>query len=430
MRRSTLSFSTALSSSLKKKHNVKQIVSFSSASNTLSSSSSSVSMPFKEKATASSSSSLPTNRKWYHSTPTTPSAAPKKSSAPPPRDTRLAGRRRFYKKVGITTTSPPWEQLNEKQLAAVVESPISAGVDNTPAGATGINTHTTPSFSSMQSLLLPTQPGLTTTIADKNDTEWYGITLDGKILRTPMGTTLTLPSITLALAIAAEWDAQTTTLNPANMPLTTLACTTLDQTTLDPSIAKQSCLNFLPNDTTCYLVDPTQDRILHKKQKKAWDGLHDWCVTHHLVDKPVVVVGSGVEGLLMSRARSNTSKSVGLPHPDSVTINAKAWMETLDAWHLTALASVCSEAKSFLVGMALISSASSFSSSSSTGGKATPFAKHTAKAVEASRVEEEFQIECWGLVEGGHDYDRLNCSIQIHSAQFLCGSLIPSSSCD
>mmetsp|Transcript_3793 Transcript_3793/g.5141 ORF Transcript_3793/g.5141 Transcript_3793/m.5141 type:complete len:81 (+) Transcript_3793:1-243(+) len=80
--------------------------------------------------------------------------------------------------------------------------------------------------------------------------------------------------------------------------------------------------------------------------------------------------------------------------------------------------------------MALISSASSFSSSSSTGGKATPFAKHTAKAVEASRVEEEFQIECWGLVEGGHDYDRLNCSIQIHSAQFLCGSLIPSSSCD
>jgi ATP synthase F1 complex assembly factor 2 len=40
-------------------------------------------------------------------------------------------------------------------------------------------------------------------------------------------------------------------------------------------------------------------------------------------------------------------------------------------------------------------------------------------AVEAARVEEEFNIECWGLVEGGHDYDRLNCSIQMHAASFL-----------
>ena len=34
-------------------------------------------------------------------------------------------------------------------------------------------------------------------------------------------------------------------------------------------------------------------------------------------------------------------------------------------------------------------------------------------AVNAARVEEEFNIECWGLVEGGHDYDRLNCSVQM-----------------
>jgi ATP synthase F1 complex assembly factor 2 len=39
------------------------------------------------------------------------------------------------------------------------------------------------------------------------------------------------------------------------------------------------------------------------------------------------------------------------------------------------------------------------------------------KAVEAARVEEEFQISSWGLVEGGHDYDRLNCSIQLRSGE-------------
>ena len=42
----------------------------------------------------------------------------------------------------------------------------------------------------------------------------------------------------------------------------------------------------------------------------------------------------------------------------------------------------------------------------------------------AARVEEEFQISNWGLVEGGHDYDRLNCSIQLHSAHLFVQSII------
>ena len=45
------------------------------------------------------------------------------------------------------------------------------------------------------------------------------------------------------------------------------------------------------------------------------------------------------------------------------------------------------------------------------------------KAIEASRVEEEFQIANWGLVEGGHDYDRLNCSIQLRSAHLFCKTI-------
>ena len=38
------------------------------------------------------------------------------------------------------------------------------------------------------------------------------------------------------------------------------------------------------------------------------------------------------------------------------------------------------------------------------------------EAIDASRVEEEFNIEQWGLVEGGHDLDQLNNSVQINSA--------------
>ena len=35
----------------------------------------------------------------------------------------------------------------------------------------------------------------------------YGITLDGRLIKTPMGHTLVVPSILLAAQIAAEWDA-------------------------------------------------------------------------------------------------------------------------------------------------------------------------------------------------------------------------------
>lgn len=39
--------------------------------------------------------------------------------------------------------------------------------------------------------------------------------------------------------------------------------------------------------------------------------------------------------------------------------------------------------------------------------------------MEISRVEEEFQIGRWGLVEGGHDLDRVNCRVNLSSASFL-----------
>lgn len=35
--------------------------------------------------------------------------------------------------------------------------------------------------------------------------------------------------------------------------------------------------------------------------------------------------------------------------------------------------------------------------------------------VAASRIEEEFQVEIWGVVEGGHDMDRLNNSVRLSS---------------
>lgn len=37
------------------------------------------------------------------------------------------------------------------------------------------------------------------------------------------------------------------------------------------------------------------------------------------------------------------------------------------------------------------------------------------KVIAASRIEEEFQVEIWGVVEGGHDMDRLNNAVRLSS---------------
>ena len=322
------------------------------------------------------------------------------------RDVRLAGRRRFYKYVGTEPVSPPWETPFElPPQAQTVESPISAGVDDTQS-ASGVSVEL-PTMQELEEMLTPRNPA-TGDLLDCS--QWFGVTLDGKSIKTPLGKQLAVPSLVLAWAIAVEWDQQATFLKPAQMPLMTLACTTIDQVAGNPQLYRDLALKFLPTDTTCFWVDAAEDRVLYRKQQEAFQDLHDYCQTV-LGEKPAVAMGA-IEGLIMTRRREG--KEFGLPHPPTLVTRAHEWVNTLDAWNLCALHSVASETKSFFLGMAVVLS---------TNDTANPFSKDLNKAMMASRVEEEFQIELWGLVEGGHDYDRLNNSIQIHAAQVLTSSI-------
>ena len=275
-----------------------------------------------------------------------------KAQAPPPRDTRLAGRRRFYKVVGIEPASPPWEIMGKKEEAggdsSAVDSPISAGVDGTQS-ATGVTTDVA-SSESLRVLLDPNSSGDN----DGSATEWFNVTLDKRTLRTPLGHPLTVPSSALAMAIATEWDAQDPTIIPAQMPLTTMVCTAIDQISAHPQIYRDNILRYLKNDTTCYLTDPQEDRVLYRKQMRAWEDLHEWAQEQIGKGKhaPARAVGND-EGLIMSRARKS-KPGAGLPHPDVLLTQAEAWVNSLDAWQLIGLQTVTVEAKSVLVGMAVV----------------------------------------------------------------------------
>jgi ATP synthase F1 complex assembly factor 2 len=332
----------------------------------------------------------------------------------------MAGRRRFYKTVDIKPIAPPWNDLEDE--SSTVDNPISAGVDGTNS-ATNISLDK-PTKTFMKAYLSPSPSN-----SESESTQWYGVTLDGRSIKTPMGTTLSVPSLPLALAIASEWDDQDYSIKPAQMPLMTLVCTTIDQFTIPLVREKivEELLQYLRNDTTCYWADATEDRVLYRRQVKHWEALHKWveCEVNGFGMKPAVANGAG-EGLIMSRKRKE-KQFAGLPHSKELLENAKVFLERCDAWTLAAMQTVTVEAKSFLVGMAVVRGVDGWvdtlNSDGSFPGKKNPFVKDAKKAVMASRVEEEFQIESWGLVEGGHDYDRLNASIQIHAATSIMQSI-------
>jgi ATP synthase F1 complex assembly factor 2 len=317
------------------------------------------------------------------------------------RDNRIAGRLRFYRNVGVEQAKAPWLLKDQSSMPVhVVDSGISAGVDGTDS-ASGVSMKRVTNKSVLQQQLTPRVPGSNLLLASspsadtthsqyiqKTELDWYAITLDGRHLRTPLGQPLVVPSQLLAFAIAAEWDSQSPTLKPAQMPLMTLTCTTLDLQLLH---TQQSCLAYLHTDTTCYWADPLQDRALHRRQQDYWTPIHAF-VQDTFGHAPATVVGAH-ESVLVKK----------LPHNPLLVRACHDKAENLDAWHFTLLHSICSETKSYCVAMALLLDPN----------------MDLAQAVQASRVEEEFNISNWGMVEGGHDYDRLNCSVQLHAAIVL-----------
>jgi ATP synthase F1 complex assembly factor 2 len=198
------------------------------------------------------------------------------------------------------------------------------------------------------------------------------------------------------------------------MPFTTLCCTSLDLamsgTEGDVERYRESCLRYLHNDTLAYWADGAVERPLRQRQERLWKPILDafeeeW--GHRIAVVEHDVAGGGSMIMRGSRSGGNGGGTGGLrlDHPEELRVACTRWVdEELDAWHLVALYSLAAEAKSFVLAWALL---------------AGRLGLEDKAPVEACRVEEEFQISNWGMVEGGHDYDRLNCSIQLHAAVLL-----------
>ncbi len=113
----------------------------------------------------------------------------------------------------------------------------------------------------------------TTVSAAADGCAWH-LLLDGRKAKTPGKRPLTVPNEAIAERLVSEWAAQTIEIDPATMPLTTLACTAIDAVALQPAPVTDEIVKYAGSDLLCYRADGPDALIA--AEAAAWDPLLDW----------------------------------------------------------------------------------------------------------------------------------------------------------
>ncbi|KAK8965515.1 hypothetical protein KSP40_PGU017213 [Platanthera guangdongensis] len=223
---------------------------------------------------------------------------------------------------------------------------------------------------------------VTTRMAD--DGNGWTVMLDYRTLKTPSKRPLKLPNLALAKAIAAEWEYQQTDgIRPFTMPLMKLACSALERVPLTRVKIIENLLNKFHQDLVfCRAPSDTDlSRRLREKQEEKIDPLLEW-LKSEFGFKPEVyssIFGGKQEGGLVNAFESLLKK-------------------TSDC-ELAAIDAIAAAAHSLVIPLAIHRQR-----------------LNVLEAIQLIRLEEDLQVDRWGLVEGGHDVDIADLQVQVSSA--------------
>ncbi len=187
----------------------------------------------------------------------------------------------------------------------------------------------------------------------------HAVLLDGKPLRTPAKQPLVLPTVALADAIAAEWQAQQDQVRPQSMPLTQLCCTALDLTLPRAAEVAQEIAAYGATDLLCYRTG--MPAALSERQARQWQPLLDWAAA--TFDAPLAV----------------TESIVAIPQPPSSLAALAAAVARHEGLALTALVQLVQVTGSLVLGLAVAAGRLS-----------------AAEAFELAELEASYQMELWG----------------------------------
>ncbi|KAK7311095.1 hypothetical protein RJT34_08997 [Clitoria ternatea] len=224
---------------------------------------------------------------------------------------------------------------------------------------------------------------------EADDGNGWTVMLDYRTLKTPSKRPLKLSTLSLAKAIAAEWEYQQTDgIRPFTMPLMRLACTALERVPLTRTKIVENLMKKFNQDLVfCRAPDDNElTSYVHDRQVEKIDPLLRW-VESEFGCKPVLY-----------------SSFFGGKQEDGLVMAVENLLKKTDDCELAAIDAIAASAHSLIIAIATVC------------GKL-----QIEEAIELIRLEEDLQVDKWGLVEGGHDVDIADLKVQISSAVVFLG---------
>jgi chaperone required for assembly of F1-ATPase len=99
----------------------------------------------------------------------------------------------------------------------------------------------------------------------------FHVALDGRTARTPARNPLAISSRPVADALAAEWQAQTGTIDPARMPLTRLVNSALDGVADQHEAVRAEIVRYAGSDALCYRAAEPHELV--ERQDAVWNPI-------------------------------------------------------------------------------------------------------------------------------------------------------------
>ncbi|KDP46358.1 hypothetical protein JCGZ_10198 [Jatropha curcas] len=227
------------------------------------------------------------------------------------------------------------------------------------------------------------------TTREADDGNGWTVMLDYRTLKTPSKRPLKLPTLALAKAIAAEWEYQQLDgIRPFMMPLMKLACTALERVPLTrPKIIEHLMKKFNQDLVFCRAPEDNDlTRGVYERQVEKIDPLLDW-VKSEFGFKPVV-----------------HSSFFGGKQEEGLVKAIEDLLQKTDNFELASIDAIAAAAHSLVIAVGIFR------------GKLD-----IEEAIQLIRLEEDLQVDKWGLVEGGHDVDIADLRVQVSSAAVFLG---------
>ncbi len=214
----------------------------------------------------------------------------------------------------------------------------------------------------------------------------FTVRLDGRAVKTPARTLLVLPTLALAQAIAAEWDAQQGLVKPDTMPHTRTANSALDKVAPQFAQVAEMMALYGGTDLLCYRATSPQELI--DRQQAQWGPLLDWCATD--LGAPLTA-------------------TAGVMHIAQPVASLARLSELVHAWtpfQLAAAHDLIAISGSLVLALAI------------THARLTPD-----EAWSLSRIDESWTNEQWGVDDDAAHLEQLKRVAFTHAARFfaLCG---------